>query len=282
MKNKLNPNCGVRLRECREAIGMTQKQLADAIHTTYQSISNIERGVRRLTVENARLAARVLGVRMEYLLCEDDIKSISDYPIEKFRANEELDNHLLQVLDGLICTDQYDAENIILWKTKDDDAYGSVKHESAIICSREDVQEIVNIIEGVLDSWYENKLEKQNKQGVYKQSELIDYLDNNVNYYDDDYEDPNYTDLAAFLEDNVDNLTEDKIKSYGLTPTELEILMRYVDDHSDLYGMIKRVLWSSLTKTKSSNNSNNDMPNDYKLWKYKELTENEIKDDHIN
>lgn len=53
------------LRELREAAGLSQRQLADAVGLTDQTISNIERGARTPSVETALTIARVLGVSVE-------------------------------------------------------------------------------------------------------------------------------------------------------------------------------------------------------------------------
>jgi len=53
------------LRELREAAGLSQRQLADAVGLTDQTISNIERGARTPSVETALSIARVLGVSVE-------------------------------------------------------------------------------------------------------------------------------------------------------------------------------------------------------------------------
>ena len=166
MRGKLNPNCGVRLRECREAIGMTQKQLADAIHTTYQSISNIERGQRRLTVENARLSAHVLGVRMEYLLCEDDYKTeeikeyckpITAYKYHKSNSYHEIHNYFLDV-------EVQDGHFIIGMGTDLIQEFPVVTMSklSMIECSKEEVAEFCKFMDYVKKAWFNEKLEKYN------------------------------------------------------------------------------------------------------------------------
>ena len=55
------------LRAKREAAGLTQRQLADLVGVTDQTISNIERGVTTPTLDTARALARVLGIAVEGL-----------------------------------------------------------------------------------------------------------------------------------------------------------------------------------------------------------------------
>ncbi len=80
---------GYRLRECRHERGMTQSQLAEAVDSlpenrstrnrSSQHIGRIERGDSILTRDYAHLLAQALEVREEYLLCEDDYKSVTDF-----------------------------------------------------------------------------------------------------------------------------------------------------------------------------------------------------------
>ena len=51
-----------RIKELREARGMTQEGLADAVGTSFQQISRLENGTRRLTVEWMRRIAGALAV----------------------------------------------------------------------------------------------------------------------------------------------------------------------------------------------------------------------------
>jgi len=76
--DELNKRCGQRLKECRETAGITQEKLATATNYSVQTISYIENGKRSLSSNSARLFAKYLKVRMEYLLCEDNVKTIKD------------------------------------------------------------------------------------------------------------------------------------------------------------------------------------------------------------
>lgn len=53
------------MRELREAAGLTQRQLADHVGVTDQTISNIEREGSQPTLETALLIARFFGVPAE-------------------------------------------------------------------------------------------------------------------------------------------------------------------------------------------------------------------------
>lgn len=53
---------------CRKRCGMTQKQLADILHVTYQSISRWELGLNLPTVDMLYEIAEVLGVTVDDIL----------------------------------------------------------------------------------------------------------------------------------------------------------------------------------------------------------------------
>lgn len=57
---------------CRKRCGMTQKQLADILHVTYQSISRWETGLNLPTVDMLYEIAEVLGVTVDDILSGDN------------------------------------------------------------------------------------------------------------------------------------------------------------------------------------------------------------------
>lgn len=59
------------IRTKREAAGLTQRQLADLVGVTDQTISNIERGATRPTLDTARAIAGVLGISIEALFLSE-------------------------------------------------------------------------------------------------------------------------------------------------------------------------------------------------------------------
>lgn len=52
----------VNLKQVREEAGLTQEQLAAECNVIRQTISNIECGISRPSVETAKLIAKVLGI----------------------------------------------------------------------------------------------------------------------------------------------------------------------------------------------------------------------------
>lgn len=59
-----------RIRELREARGMTLKQLAELVGLDLSMVSKIERGQRGLEINRALAFARALGVRLDDLVPE--------------------------------------------------------------------------------------------------------------------------------------------------------------------------------------------------------------------
>jgi putative transcriptional regulator len=59
------------IRAHREAAGLTQRQLADLVGVTDQTISNLERGTTRPALDTARALARVLQIPVEALFASE-------------------------------------------------------------------------------------------------------------------------------------------------------------------------------------------------------------------
>lgn len=58
------------LKEIREARGLTQKQVAEALNTTEQSVSRMERGTQPISLGKARQVCQVLGCSIAQLAGE--------------------------------------------------------------------------------------------------------------------------------------------------------------------------------------------------------------------
>ena len=89
----LNKKRGQRLKECREAARMTQENLAEITDYSVQTVSYIENGKRGMSKESAYTFAKYLNVRMEYLLCDDDFKTVEDIYYDAV-AFERLENNI--------------------------------------------------------------------------------------------------------------------------------------------------------------------------------------------
>lgn len=95
-----NIECGLRLKECRKSKGLTQEKLAISSNYSVQTVSYIENGTRNMSREAAHAFSKILEVREEYLLCEDNAKTVDDLSrtIEYQYRNEK---KLLKVFNGL-------------------------------------------------------------------------------------------------------------------------------------------------------------------------------------
>ena len=71
-KQIIKPEQGERLKKCIKHANMTQLSLADKAHITQQHLSNIINGKAALTPDNAMIFAKILKVRLKYLLLESD------------------------------------------------------------------------------------------------------------------------------------------------------------------------------------------------------------------
>lgn len=106
-----NKKIGERLRTIRRERGMTQSELAEAIGTHFTSISQIERGLRGLTIQQLVKLARALGVSPNEVLLDGHkakekisrkssrlrrrLQRIEELPLSEQRA-------ILKILDGLV------------------------------------------------------------------------------------------------------------------------------------------------------------------------------------
>lgn len=86
----INIQCGKRLKECRMAAGLTQREFAELVNYSAQQICYIENGKRALSKEAASIFAEKLGVRADYLLCVDNIKFSHEKTMEQIRKGRRL------------------------------------------------------------------------------------------------------------------------------------------------------------------------------------------------
>lgn len=97
----LNIEANARLRECRMEAGLTQKDLAKLSNYSVQQICYIEKGKRGMSSEAAGIISKILNVRKEYLLCEDDYKTIEDYTVERFDKCFQFDSAIIEIIERL-------------------------------------------------------------------------------------------------------------------------------------------------------------------------------------
>lgn len=99
---------GKKLRECREAKGLSQKELAKLLNTSYSVIGKYERDEMQPSIEAAKKIAKLVSTTVGYLLGETDEENILKDPemLKRLNEIEKMDNEdkgsILKVLDGFI------------------------------------------------------------------------------------------------------------------------------------------------------------------------------------
>ena len=99
---------GKKLRERREAKGLSQKELAKLLSTSYSVIGKYERDEMLPSIEAAKKIAKLIDTTVGYLLSETDEENILKDPemLKRLNEIEKMDNEdrgsILKVLDGFI------------------------------------------------------------------------------------------------------------------------------------------------------------------------------------
>jgi len=99
---------GKKLRECREAKELSQKELAKLLNTSYSVIGKYERDEMLPSIEAAKKISKLVDTTVGYLLSETEQENILKNPDMLKRLNEiekmeDTDKgHILSVIDGFI------------------------------------------------------------------------------------------------------------------------------------------------------------------------------------
>ena len=99
---------GKKLRECREAKGLSQKELAKLLNTSYSVIGKYERDEMQPSIEAAKKIAKLVDTTVGYLLSESEQENVLKDPdmlkrLTEIEKMEEADKgHILSVIDGFI------------------------------------------------------------------------------------------------------------------------------------------------------------------------------------
>lgn len=72
-RHKLNSEIGARCKQARIAAGYTQEQLAEAIDTSTQFLSDAERGVTGMSLSTVMKLCTTLSVSSDYILFGHDL-----------------------------------------------------------------------------------------------------------------------------------------------------------------------------------------------------------------
>ncbi|MEW6088331.1 MAG: helix-turn-helix transcriptional regulator [bacterium] len=90
---KTSGQIGVRIKERRKELGISQEELAEALDVTYQQVQRYENGSNKLNVENIQLIAEILSVPVSYFFGAREFIPISEKRAS-YAAREE--NKLLK------------------------------------------------------------------------------------------------------------------------------------------------------------------------------------------
>lgn len=99
---------GKKLRECREAKGLSQKELAKLLNTSYSVIGKYERDEMQPNIEAAKKIAKLVDTTVGYLLSESEQENVLKDPdmLKRLNEIEKMDDtekgHILSVIDGFI------------------------------------------------------------------------------------------------------------------------------------------------------------------------------------
>jgi len=104
--SEIESQFGERIRSCREHLGLSQKQLAEAVGTSPPNINFYERGSRSAPMSMILKLAKELGVTTDYLLLGGDQQIYADrYISAAFQAFSELKprdrNIIIQMINVL-------------------------------------------------------------------------------------------------------------------------------------------------------------------------------------
>ncbi|MEE8295961.1 MAG: helix-turn-helix transcriptional regulator [Sphingomonadales bacterium] len=79
----LERNIGLKIRQRRLELGLTQQDLADKLGLSYQQVQKYETGLNRISAGRLSLVSRILLTRLDYFF---DFSSIEKLEISKKRA----------------------------------------------------------------------------------------------------------------------------------------------------------------------------------------------------
>ena len=116
-----NKYVGLRIREIRDALGLTQQELANELGWQQTKLSRMERGVTPITVEELDLAAHVLGRTYTHFFPRIDIEELTQLEQQLLDLFRQLDGDMrrmgaLQFIIELRDEEESFAERTVLWK----------------------------------------------------------------------------------------------------------------------------------------------------------------------
>lgn len=110
---KMKYELGARIREFRERLDISQKELAAKLGVSNARLSNWEQGINRPDVDTLPLLCQALKVSPNALLNVDQIP-VSTEDLELLRSYHLLDEHGKRIVDAVL---QIESERCILQDT---------------------------------------------------------------------------------------------------------------------------------------------------------------------
>lgn len=94
---------GIRLKQRRKELHMTQEQLSDKLNISIKHYSEVERGITGLSVENIIKISNILHMSIDYLLKGESKKEEFPYEMIVFYQNCSLEQKkgIMQIFQGI-------------------------------------------------------------------------------------------------------------------------------------------------------------------------------------
>lgn len=150
-KNYYGPECAKRLDSLMTELDIKAPALADLSHYSSQQIRNFRNFRRPMTIEAAHSIAPILGVRPEYLLCEDDCKTSEE--LKRFNERKFTSKMNNLTIDTEISK--------IAWLTVRDIENNNEDYYISAEDHREFREDIANYIEMRTEKWLMSRLKKK-------------------------------------------------------------------------------------------------------------------------
>ena len=91
-------NIGKRISERRKQMGLTQEKLAEQMDVSIQMISNLERGVKAIRIDNLVRLSQILKVSTDYILTGTQTKNDVDRLAGQIAQLDEDKRKMIEVL----------------------------------------------------------------------------------------------------------------------------------------------------------------------------------------